>query len=108
MGISLSLRQLPREGAMYRETHVAGAFSAADGKPLSARGARSGTPRGVVLHAVSARDAGRRTFGREECATWDIATAESNSLSLSGVYDDRGQHAADTAAAREPCTGRLM
>ena len=31
-----------------------------------------------------------------------------NSLSLSGVYDDRGQHAADTAAAREPCTGRLM
>ena len=31
-----------------------------------------------------------------------------NSLSLGGVYDDRGQHAADTAAAREPCIGRLM
>ena len=28
--------------------------------------------------------------------------AKGNSLSLSGVCDDRGQHAADTAAAREP------
>ena len=60
---------------MYRETHVVGTFSAADGKLLSARCARSGAPRGVVLHAVSARDAGRRTFGRLECATWVNAAA---------------------------------
>ena len=35
--------------------------------------------------------------------------AGGNSLSLSGVCDDRGQHAADAvAAAREPCIERLM
>ena len=33
---------------------------------------------------------------------------EGNSFSLSGVCDDRGQHAADTAAAREPGIERLM
>ena len=33
---------------------------------------------------------------------------EGNSFSLSGVCDDRGQHAADTAAAREPCIERSM
>ena len=32
---------------------------------------------------------------------------EGNSFSLSGVCDDRGQHAADTAAAREPCTEKI-
>ena len=32
---------------------------------------------------------------------------EGNSFSLSGVCDDRGQHAADTAAAREPCMEKI-
>ena len=33
-GNSLSLRQLPHEGAMYHETHVVGVFSAAAGGAL--------------------------------------------------------------------------
>ncbi len=37
-----------------------------------------------------------------------MSGAKGNSFSLSGVCDDRGQHAADTAAAREPITNRLM
>ena len=41
---------------------------AAEEKPLSAC---SGVPRGVVLHAVSTHDAGRRKFGGEGCATWE-------------------------------------
>ena len=40
-------------------------------------------------------------------AVWEVAAVEGNSLSLSGVCDDRGQHATDTAAAREPCMDRI-
>ena len=67
-------------------------------------------PEGVVLHAVSTYDAKRRKLGRggkSFClvAVWPMG----NSFSLSGVCDDRGQHAADAvAAAREPCIERSM
>ena len=53
------------------------------GKPLSARGARK--------------------FGRGGCATWGKCCVwMANSLSLSRDCVGGGQHAADTAAAREP------
>ena len=53
--------------------------------------------------------ASSREFDRWGGARWfGGGAAYGNSFSLSGVCDDRGQHAADTAAAREPCTGRLM
>ena len=46
-----------REGAGYHKIHVIGTSFAAEGKPLVAAvdavTARSGAPRGVVLHAVS-------------------------------------------------------
>ena len=80
-------RQLPREGAGYYETHVVGKSP----RPMEAslRSASRIWPRGM------------RNVGK--CCRW-----KGNSLSLSGVCDDRGQHAADTAAAREPCVERLM
>ena len=47
-------------------------------------------------------------IGKSLLAAGDVrslrdSAAVGNSFSLSGVCDDRGQHAADTAAAREPC-----
>ena len=82
---------------MYHEIHVIGTFSAAEGKPLSARGARSGAPRGAVLHAVSTYDAGRRTFGREGCAMRVNAAAEGQLPQPIG-----------SSLEREPCTTKSM
>ena len=57
---------------MYRETYVVGTFSAADGKSLSARCARSGAPRGdsaprseyVLASLVSLAERGVHCSGR--------------------------------------------
>ena len=62
---------------------------------------------------------GSRSQRRKSWCVWEAislgvvalsccAAAAGNSFSLSGVCDDRGQHAADTAAAREPGIERLM
>ena len=98
-----------REGARYRETHVAGAFSAAQGKPLSARCAHSGAPRGVVLHAVSTRSATPREFGRGECALgWEWYGEKQFFLpALHGSRLRRSAPAAATASAAPSQATRL-
>ena len=83
-------KRLPREGAGSRRRRET------EGVALG----RSDWPR-CATFAV-------RPYGRLPCNGENPGNAEGNSLSLSGVCDDRGQHAADTAAAREPCVERLM
>ena len=86
--------------------HVVGASSAAEGKPLSARGTRSGAPRGVVLHAVSTCSAARREFSHGGCGMGMIGAAYGNSLSLSRDCTRSTQSPLPRAARRRRSRGR--
>ena len=84
--------RLPREGAVSRR-----------------RRETEGVALGRSVTAVLRLNLRETAYKKVSCNRKYPGNAEGNSLSLSGVCDDRGQHAADAvAAAREPGTAKSM
>ena len=108
-------RQLPQEGANYHKIHVVRAFSAAEGKPRSAsrcslrRPQRGSAPRSEHVRRMASYvwPQGVRYAGNR-CGLW--ATPSALAATARGRRSHRcgGQHAADTAAKREPITTKSM